>query len=164
MEVSREVLIKRIMDKVIGEPNSGCWLWTGAATDKGYGVVTRNPHQLVLAHRLSFEVFVHPLTPGKWICHKCDVTYCVNPAHLYEGTPKTNSMDMAARGRQWLQRSPEKIPWRKFPADMAEKVASEPGYVTDIAAAYGCSKQYVSWARMKFNTQHKPLPPRRVQK
>ena len=161
MEVSMDVLKKRIMDKITGEPNSGCWLWVGAVTEHGYGLVTRNQHQLVLAHRASFEVFVRKPQKGSFICHKCDVPACVNPAHLYEGTPKTNSMDMAARKRQWLQKDPSKIPWRKFPMDMAERVSKAEGYVTDVAKEFGCSEQYVSWARKKFNTCKPRLPARR---
>lgn len=88
----------RFWDKVSPEPNSGCWLWSGSANDKGYGEFyfgERNEK----AHRLSYEILVSAF-PVEWmICHRCDTPSCVNPAHLFPGTAKTNTADMVAKGR-----------------------------------------------------------------
>lgn len=37
--------------------------------------------------------------PSMFICHHCDNPPCVNPDHLYEGTPSQNALDSVARGR-----------------------------------------------------------------
>lgn len=63
------------------EPNTGCWLWTGASNLEGYGQQQAGG-KVRLAHRLSYEQFVEPIPDGLVIDHKCCVPSCVNPDHL----------------------------------------------------------------------------------
>ena len=68
------------------EPNSGCWLWTGAASRsrKGslYGNLRVHGGKDKPAHRFSYEMFVGPIPQGRTIDHICRTTLCVNPRHL----------------------------------------------------------------------------------
>jgi len=83
----------------IPEPNSGCWLWDGTCTAKGYGTITIN-YQMWPAHRVSYASFHGvELSPETLIRHTCDNPPCVNPAHLLEGTHQDNSNDAVARRR-----------------------------------------------------------------
>lgn len=87
-----------------------CWLWTGLLfVSGGYGQFTIRYGLVVRAHRLAYELAIGPIPEGKIIRHTCDVRRCVNPAHLIPGTQKENAQDMARRGRQIFQASPEKI-------------------------------------------------------
>lgn len=92
--------IKRLMAKVEMDPNSGCWLWTGAPSPGGYGEIRVGGRVQTGAHRLSYTLHVGPIPPGLHVCHACDTPPCVNPAHLWLGTAADNVADKVAKGRQ----------------------------------------------------------------
>jgi len=75
-----------------------CWLWTGAANESGYGVLTWNK-RVERAHRISYVIHKGPIPSGAMIRHRCDNPPCVNPDHLEPGTAADNSADMVVRGR-----------------------------------------------------------------
>ncbi len=77
---------------------SGCREWRGATDRSGYGNVRWERH-LWGAHRLSFHLFVRPVTPGLEVCHTCDNPPCIEPSHLFEGTHLVNVHDARDKGR-----------------------------------------------------------------
>lgn len=100
---------ERFFEKV-NKPQSkdGCWMW-GRATDKcGYGtfrLVMGDGKIETLAHRASWILNVGPIPIGKHILHTCDHPSCVNPKHLFAGTPKENTQDMIDKGRDRFRES-----------------------------------------------------------
>lgn len=95
-------MIPRFMDKVMPEPNSGCWLWMATADEKGYGHFGIAAGKARKAHRVSYELFVGPIPAGQIVCHKCDNPSCVNPEHLFIGSHQDNADDRGAKGRTAL--------------------------------------------------------------
>jgi len=80
---------------------SGCWLWKGPTCSGGrYGRVNKiTGPTLVMAHRMAYLMLKGVPNQSDLICHTCENGLCVNPAHMFLGTPKDNSRDMAAKGR-----------------------------------------------------------------
>lgn len=135
------------------EPNSGCFLWIGPLSRaNGYGVVRWNKgfHR---AHRLAWELHNGPIPAGLFVCHKCDVPACVNPSHLFLGTPADNMQDKAAKGRS-----------TKFPGeenhsslltdDIVRAIRSSSKSTAQLARDYGASEQCIRLVRQYKTWRH----------
>ena len=85
-----------------------CWNWTGGHNGSGRAIIKLYGVQMVaprVAYALHFGV-----DPGDWdVLHTCDNPSCVNPAHLFLGTPKDNAEDMVRKGRFVASRGNTKI-------------------------------------------------------
>lgn len=83
--------------------SDGCWTWLGQISQWGYGRIERvlfGRKQVFLAHRVSWVIHHGDIPGNLQVLHTCDSTTCVNPAHLFLGTPKDNSDDKVKKGRQ----------------------------------------------------------------
>lgn len=86
--------IEKFDDLYTPEPTTGCWLWTGHVSPRGYARCRIPQGPTVRVARYIIEA-----GPNELACHRCDQPACVNPAHLYRGTAHDNYHDMKSRGR-----------------------------------------------------------------
>lgn len=83
----------------VDRSGTGCWLWQGYVTPKGYGTYAFAKGKVGRAHRIAYELSKGAIPDGLYVCHACDVPACCNPAHLWLGTGDDNVADRAAKGR-----------------------------------------------------------------
>jgi hypothetical protein len=93
----------RFWSKVAKTP--ACWVWTASRDDSGYGRLKVGGKRGIAkrAHRLAWELLRGPIPDGLCVLHRCDNPPCVNPAHLFLGTKRDNTLDATAKGRHALR-------------------------------------------------------------
>lgn len=121
----------------------GCWAWTGALNQKGYGRFFHRG-QSFGAHRIAFALGKNTALPGSiFICHRCDNPACVNPDHLFLGTANDNNQDMKAKGRAKGPTGLSNGRGKLSDQDIADIRASAKRQV-DLCREYGVSDGHMS--------------------
>lgn len=142
---------RRFWNKVaVGGPDD-CWEWTGSVRTrinkdgKSYGRI-RSGDRTLHAHRESYRLRWGDPPDDKLVLHTCDNPACVNPNHLYLGTPADNVRDMYERKRARHERGTDRYNAKLNPDKVREirRLRAEGMYTTDIAKKFGINGGTVS--------------------
>jgi len=142
---SSNSLENRFWEKVnrSGRTENQCWLWTAGTNSSGYGSIKVSGDH-VPAHRVAY--MLEEEEPGEhFVLHQCDNKQCVNPHHLYLGTPSQNLQDMYDRGLR--DATGENNPNAKLDSDDVEEIRerSAAGKThAQLAAEFGVSSSTIS--------------------
>ena len=82
----------------MGDQNK-CWEWLGLRfTQGGYGRFSIKGTSIP-AHRAMMMLLYGDISSDIQVCHACDNPPCVNPNHLWLGSPLENTRDKISKGR-----------------------------------------------------------------
>jgi len=129
---------------------SGCWLWLGSLSSKGYGTKSIFG-KIMRAHRLSYVAHKGDIPEGLIVRHTCDVRCCINPDHLVVGTNADNTQDMMERGRGALG---EKSGTSKLTKELVEQIFLAEGTYRDIAKRFNIDNTNVSVIKNRKSWVH----------
>jgi hypothetical protein len=81
--------------RITVDPVTGCWLWQGARSGKGYGQFRWNGRPQAV-HRVTYALLIGPIPDGLTIDHVkvrgCRHKNCCWPAHLEAVTNRVNQL------------------------------------------------------------------------
>ena len=131
----------QFFDKVIKNPNTGCWDWIACKDKSGYGRFKNTG-----AHRWSKENFDSVSVKDLFVCHTCDNPGCVNPAHLFVGTHQDNINDQKIKNRtcKGVRNGQSKFSNKEiFDIRTAHKNGKR-GVIKELAKQYGVNRMTIS--------------------
>lgn len=166
---------------------TGCLEWLGCLSGSEdcnrYGCFSLRGEPFK-AHRVAWKI-AHQKEPQNRVLHSCDNPKCVNPEHLFEGSPLDNTRDASSKGRMasgdrngsrlyperlirggdhWCRKSPEKVqgtnnPAAKLDEDSVLEIRILRSYGANqsvIAEAYGVTQALVSQIQRRAAWSHLP--------
>lgn len=153
-QVSEDDLRTKIRKVSAVDPATGCWNFTGAARNKGYGQISIRG-KVTLAHRAAYELFLGPIPSGLQICHRCDNPLCINPSHLFAGSAEENMQDAAKKGRTARGGN---HPCAKLTEADARAIRGMEGHPREIARRFNVSPSAVIGIRLRRTWKHLEEP------
>jgi len=134
---------------------NNCWIWEGLKNQQGYGRMRSN-YEDIMTHRFSWELHFGEIPKNLWICHHCDNPSCVNPSHLFLGTPQDNAIDRSNKNRNRNQNGSKhnmvKLNEKNVLIIRSELAAGVSGY--KLAKKFNVSVMTISNIKLRKNWKH----------
>ena len=145
---------KRLWAKIDKRGLSECWLFTGKARSRAYGLVGRGGGAgMTLAHRAVWEEIHGPVPKGRVIMHTCDVPLCCNPGHLRLGSQAENLRDMDEKGRRVSSHGEEHV-CARLTEESVRDIRASAESTRKLGARYGVSSRTISDIKRRETWRH----------
>lgn len=157
--------VNLITNRIIVDPNTGCWCWKGSTNQGGYGLI-KIAGQNWLAHRASWAAYHGPIPENMKIIQSCGHRRCCNPAHLLLGSYGNEIMlsSIGAGGKTGFvvgHTHSRKKRLRKLTDDDVRAIRQSNDGLMVLASKYNVSQPLISNIR---NRKRKQLVPDRVER
>lgn len=147
-------VIERFLKNV--KQTSTCWLWIGGKR-RGYGALRIKGKQEA-AHRISYRLFKGAIPENLLVLHHCDVPDCVNPGHLFLGTPLDNIRDMFSKKRDRHVKG-EESGNHKLTNEQVIEICNASVPHADLALKFGVHRSTISLIKSKQHWKHLWIKP-----
>jgi hypothetical protein len=148
-------LRERFWSKVDIRTIDECWEWQAHRKRSGYGQFTVAKGDFHVASRVS-AALREPVPAGTHVCHTCDNPPCVNPAHLFVGTPSENILDSVSKGRANRARGVDHPDSRLTERDVKyiRTLPRRYGLIAELARRFGVSDTAIRRVRAGITWRH----------
>lgn len=125
--------------------SNGCFeCYSHCSNENGYPTM-RVMGKLERISRIIYRECFGEIPDNMCVMHKCDNTRCINPEHLTLGTLKDNSIDMARKGRQHVQ---------KLTVEQVKEIKASSDTGVNLARKYGVLPTTICEIRKGRNWKH----------
>lgn len=154
-EQLQSTFIERFWNRVNKGSENECWIWTGYLNSDGYGRAKRHG-KADGVHRISWELSNGKVPEPLQVLHKCDNPRCVNPKHLFLGTPADNVIDCISKNRRRYANGETHHKARLSDSEILEihRLYKSGIPTLDIAKQFGVNR---NWINLVLSGKRRPI-------